>query len=217
MQTITERLVFLNFFETFWNPVSSIPHLFGHQVLPHSKHLGTDVGCESIHLLAVLLHLLSIQHTLQSAGLLRKLEQSLPLILRQRLLLGSSTLGVLSLALGLPLCDLGLFTAKLSLVVLEVVEVGVVRLDALEEEIAGLLEEGVDRKVEVVDRGVQRGLESVAVEVIKRCGLLDGALGGGGGDLVKERCEEVRVVDADRDLVEDILEGELGLLQASLC
>ncbi|KAI6757113.1 hypothetical protein HG531_002938 [Fusarium graminearum] len=74
-----------------------------------------------------------------------------------------------------------------------------------------LLEEGVDRKVEVVDRGVQRGLESVAVEIIKRCGLLDGTLDGSGGDLVKERCEEVRVVDADRDLGEDVLEGQVAL------
>jgi hypothetical protein len=31
---------------------------------------------------------------------------------------------------------------------------------------------------------------------------------------VEEGCEEVRVVDADRDLCEDILEGELRLLQA---
>jgi hypothetical protein len=164
-----------------------------------------------------LLNLLGIQHTLQSAGLLRKLEQSLPLVLGKRLLLGSNTLGVLILALGLPLCDLGLLTGELSLVVLEVVEVGVVRLNALEEEIAGLLEEGVDRKVEVVDRRVQRRLESVAVEVIERCGLLDGTLNGSGGDLVEESCEEVRVVDVDRDLNEDILEAELGLLQASLC
>lgn len=150
------------------NTLLPIFHLFGQQILPHGKHLGTDVGCESIHLLAVLLHLLRVQHTLQSAGLLGKLEQSLPLVLRQRGLLGSSALGILSLALGLPLCDLGLLTAELSLVELEVVEVGVVRLDALEEEIAGLLEEGVDRKVQVVDGGVQRRLKSVAVEVSQR-------------------------------------------------
>jgi hypothetical protein len=43
-----------------------------------------------------------------------------------------------------------------------------VRLDALEEEIARLLEEGVDRKVQVVDGGVQRRLKSVAVEVSQR-------------------------------------------------
>lgn len=199
------------------NPISSILHLFGQQILPHSKHLSTDVGCESIHLLAVLLHLLGVKHTLQSAGLLRKLEQSLPLILGERLLLSSNTLGVLSLALGLPLCDLGLLTAELSLVELEVVEVGVVRLDALEQKVAGLLEEGVDGEVEVIDRGVQRRLEGVAVEVSQRCGLLDITLNGSGGNLVEEGCEEVRVVDADRDLGEDVLEGELGLLQASLC
>lgn len=169
MQTITERLVFLKSLETFLKiPVSPVLHLFWHQVLSYSKHLGTDVGCESIHLLAVLLHLLRVQHTLQSAGLLGKLEQSLPLILGKRSLLGSSTLGVLSLALGLPLCNLGLLTTELSLVELEVVEVGIVRLDALEQKIAGLLEEGIDRKVEVVDRGVQRRLESATVEVIQR-------------------------------------------------
>jgi hypothetical protein len=48
-------------------------------------------------------------------------------------------LGVLGLSLRLPLSDLGLFATKLALIELEVVEIRVVRLDALEEKIAGLL------------------------------------------------------------------------------
>jgi hypothetical protein len=47
--------------------------------------------------------------------------------------------------------DLGLLTAELALVELEVVEVGVVRLDALEEEVAGLLQQRVDGEIEGVD------------------------------------------------------------------
>lgn len=141
------------------------PLLVGGQVLPHSEHLGAHVCRESIHLLAVLLHLLRVQHALKSAGLLRKLEESLPLILGERSLLGGSSLGILGLSLCLPCCDLGLLTAQLSLVELEVVEVGVVGLDALEEEVACLLKEGVDGKVEVVDGRIQRGLDFLTVEV----------------------------------------------------
>jgi hypothetical protein len=109
------------------------------QILPHGKHLGADVGSEAIHLLAVLLHLLSVEHALEAAGLLGKLEQPLPFVLGQQGLLGECPLGVLGLSLRLPLSDLGLFATKLALIELEVVEIRVVRLDALEEKIAGLL------------------------------------------------------------------------------
>jgi hypothetical protein len=55
---------------------------------------------------------------------------------------------VLRLALLLPCCDLGLLTRERSLVVLVVVELRVVVLDALKEQVARLLEEGVDGQVE---------------------------------------------------------------------
>lgn len=119
-------------------------HLLRQQVLPHGKHLGANVGREAIHLLAVLFDLLGVEHALQTAGLLGKLEQSLPLVLRKQGLLGKRSLGVLSLSLGLPLGNLGLLTRQLALVELEVVEVDIVGLDALEQQVASLLEEGID-------------------------------------------------------------------------
>lgn len=48
--------------------------LLRQEVLANSKHLGTHVGRETVNLLAVLLNLLGVQHTLKSAGLLGKLE-----------------------------------------------------------------------------------------------------------------------------------------------
>lgn len=188
--------------------------MLGQQVLPDGEHLGADVGRESVHLLAVLLHLLRVEHALQPAGLLGELEQPLPLVLGQRCLLGRRARRVLRLALGLPLRDLGLLTAELALVELKVVEVGVVRLDALEQEVASLLEEGVYRQVEVVDRGVQRLLDGVFAQVRQRSGGLDLVLLGDLGQLVQERRQEVGVVDFDGELGENILEGQLGLLQA---
>ena len=73
-----------------------------------------------------------------------KLEKLLPLILGQKGLLCGGTAGVLGLALCLPLGDLGLLTGERTLVELVVVKLGVVGLYAVEEEVAGLLEEGVD-------------------------------------------------------------------------
>lgn len=73
-----------------------------------------------------------------------ELEKLLPLVLGQKRLLCGGTAGVLGLALCLPLSDLGLFTGERTLVELVVVEFGVVSLYAVEEEVAGFLEEGVD-------------------------------------------------------------------------
>jgi hypothetical protein len=50
----------------------------------------------------------------------------------------------------LPGGDLGLLTSKRSLVVLVVVELSVVVLNALKEQVARLLEEGIDGQVECV-------------------------------------------------------------------
>lgn len=57
----------------------------------------------------------------------------------------------------LPGGDFGLFAGELTLVVLVVVEFDVVGFDAVEEEVGGFFEEGVDAEVEGVEVGVERG------------------------------------------------------------
>jgi len=61
---------------------------------------------------------------------------------------------VFRLALLLPCCDFGLLARETALIVLVVVEFGMVGFDGVEEEIAGLFEEGVDGEVEGVEVGV---------------------------------------------------------------
>ena len=190
------------------------PRLLGKKVAADGEHLGRDVGREGIHLPGVLVDLAGVEHTLESARLLGKLEQPLPLVLREGSLLSRHTRRVLSLALGLPLGNLELLAGELSLVVLVVVEIGVVRLDAIEEEVAGLLKEGVDGEVERLEARVSGDLDGIAADVVERGGHGDlGALGGS-GYLVEERGEEVRVVDLDGELLEDVLVGELGGTEA---
>jgi hypothetical protein len=138
-------------FPTESPPLGHLSDLLGQQILPDSEHLGAHVGSKAVHLLAVLLNLLGVQHTFQAAGFLGHLEQSLPLILRQGGLLGQHSLGILSLSLRLPLRDFSLLTGDLALIELEVVEIGVVGFDALEEEVASLLKERVDGEVEAVN------------------------------------------------------------------
>lgn len=72
---------------THSNP-GALPCLLRHQVASHGEHLGADICREPVHLPAVLLHLLGVQHALQPAGLLWQLEQPLPLVLWQWRLLG---------------------------------------------------------------------------------------------------------------------------------
>lgn len=81
----------------------------------------------------------------------------MPLVLGKERLFESSAGGVLSLALLLPVADLGLFTGKRTLVVLEVVGLGVVGLDAVEEKVAVLLQEGVNVERQVVEVGGENG------------------------------------------------------------
>lgn len=50
-----------------------------------------------------------------------------------------------------------MFAGELTLVVLVVVEFDVVGFDAVEEEVGGFFEEGVDAEVEGVEVGVERG------------------------------------------------------------
>lgn len=135
--------------------LSSVP---GQKVRLDRKHLRRHACSEPVHLPRVLLHLPRVEQCLQSAGLLRQFEQPLPLVLGEQRLLGCRSCRVLRLALLLPCRDLGLFTRERPLVVLVVVQLRVVVLDALEEQVARLLEERVDGEVERVVVGVERRL-----------------------------------------------------------
>lgn len=188
------------------------------QVRLDCEHLCRDARCEAVHLPRVLLHLPGVEQRLEPAGLLRQLEQPLPLVLGQQRLLRRRPRRVLRLALLLPGCDLGLLTCERALVVLVVVELGVVVLDALEEQVACLLEERVDGEVERVVVGVERGLGGVLVLVQGRQARGEGELllGRLCGQLVEERGEEVRVADGDGELDEDVRVPEAALLEAAL-
>jgi hypothetical protein len=94
--------------------------------------------------------------------------------------------------------DLDLFTGHLALIELEVVEIGVVRLDALKKQVARFLQERINGEIQIIDGRIQRSLEGVSLDIIYRVGGLDFIRRGRGGHLVKECCEEVRVVHADR-------------------
>ena len=100
-----------------------------------------------------------------------------------------------------------------------VVELGVVVLDALQEQIARLLQEGVDREIQGVEVGVERGLRGVGVLLERRQvrGERELFLRRVGGQLVEERCEEVRVVDDQGQLDQDVLVAETALLQTAGC
>ena len=99
-----------------------------------------------------------------------------------------------------------------------VVKLGVVSLYAVEQQVAGLLEEGVDGKVERVEvRGQREGGErGVLFEGGKASREVERLGRGSGGQLVQERGEEVRVVDDDGKLGEDVLVAEAALLQAEI-
>lgn len=194
---------------------SGIP---GQQVRLDCKHLCCDARGEAVHLPGVLLDLPRVEQRLQPAGLLGQLEQPLPLILWQQWLLRRRPRRVLRLALLLPCRDLGLLARERALVVLVVVELRVVVLDALEEQVARLLEEGVDGEVERVVVGVERGLGQVRVLVQGREAGRERELllGGLRRQLVEERGEKVRVADGDGELDEDVRVPETVLLKAAL-
>ena len=194
---------------------SGIP---GQKVRLDCKHLRCDARGEAVHLPGVLLDLPRVEQRLQPAGLLRQLEQPLPLVLWQQWLLRRRPRRVLRLALRLPCRDLGLLACERALVVLVVVELRVVVLDALEEQVARLLEEGVDGEVERVVVGVERGLGQVRVLVQGREAGRERELllGGLRRQLVEERGEKVRVADGDGELDEDVRVPETVLLKAAL-
>ena len=109
-----------------------------------------------------------------------------------------------------------MFTGERTLVELVVVEFGVVGLYAVEEEVAGLLKEGVDREVERVEVGCQgqRGKRGVLLEGGEAGREVQGLAWGRSRQLVEERGEKVRVVDDNGQLGEDVLVAETALLQA---
>ena len=201
---------------------SSNPTLFGelpgHQVALDRKHLARRGRDEAVDLARVLLHLAAVEHGLQAAGLLGQLEQPLPLVLGERRLLEGRAAGVLGLALGLPGSDLGLLAGQRPLVVLVVVGLGVVRLDALEEKIAVLLQVRVDAERQVVVVGVQNGVldEGAGLQGGQGRGQLGGRRHLGALQLVDERGDQVRVVDLNRQFDEDILVSQVGLLQPAI-
>lgn len=196
------------------SPHCLFSNLAGQQVALGSKHLAGSGRDESIDLAGELLHLAGVEHALQPAGLSGELEQALPLVFGEEGLLQGGTGGVLLSALLLPVVDLLLLAAKHTLVVLVVVGLGVVGLDAIKQEIAVLLEVGIDVERQVVQVGgeiggfgVRAGLES------GERGRKVGRTGRGALQLVDEGGDQVRVVDLNGELVEDILVAEVGLLE----
>lgn len=143
----------------------------------------------------------------------------MPLVLRKEGLLECRAGGVFGLALLLPVVDLGLFTGERTLVVLEVVGLGVVSLDAVKEKIAVLLQDGVNVERQVVEVGGENGRlsERAGFQSGQRWGEIRGSRGAGGLELVDERGDQVRVVDLDRQFNEDVLVSQVGLLQPVVC
>lgn len=97
-----------------------------------------------------------------------------------------------------------------------VVELGVVGLYAVEEEVASLLEEGVNREVKRVEVGCQGegGERGILLESGEAGREVQGLAGRRSRELVEERGEKVRVVDDNGELGEDVLVTETALLQA---
>lgn len=95
-----------------------------------------------------------------------------------------------------------------------VVQVCIVRLDAVQEQVTCLLKERVDGKIQSVQRRVGRDLDRSTLNVGQRRGERDIGVGRRHGKLVQEGSEEMGVVDVDGKLEKDVLVGQLRLLQA---
>lgn len=185
------------------------------QVTLDSKHLTSSRRHKAVDLARKLVNLAGVEHALQPAGLGGELEQTLPLVLGEQGLLEGGAGGVLLGALLLPVVDLLLLAAQDTLVVLVVVHLGVVGLDAVQEKVAVLLEEGVDAERQVVEVGGEDGRlrEGAGLKGAERGGKVGGSRGLGGLQLVDEGGDQVRVVDLDGKLVENVLVAEGRLLQ----
>lgn len=164
-----------------WNKDrKALLHLLRHQIAPNRKHFPRNPRREPIHLSRILLHLPRIQQHLQPPRLLRQLEQSLPLILRQGRLLVHLPHRILAPALLLPGGDFGLLAREGARVVAVVVEFGVVGFDGVEQVVARLGEEGVDAEGEGGEVGGE-GAGLVGGDFGEGVGDGGGGLGGGGG------------------------------------
>ena len=190
-------------------------NLTGQQVALDSEHLAGGRRNEAVDLARELLHLAGVEHALQPAGLGGELEQTLPLVLGEQGLLQSSASGVLLGALLLPVVDLLLLTAEHTLVVLVIVDLGIVGLDAVQQKVAVLLQERIDAEGQVVkvrdeDGGLREGAGLKGTERGREIGRSRRM---GGLELVDEGGDQMRVVNLNRQLFENVLVAEIGFLQ----
>lgn len=93
-----------------------------------------------------------------------------------------------------------------------------VGLDAVEEKVAVLLEEGIDAEGQVVEVGRQHGVldEWAGFQSGQRRREIGGGRLAGALKLVEERGDQVRVVDFHGEFNEDVLESQVGLLEPVL-
>ena len=174
------------------------------QIPSDGEHLACGPRHETIHLPCILIHLSRIEHGFQPARFCGQLEQPLPLVLRQRWLFRQRPCSVLCFALRLPLLDLGLFAGQGAGVVGEVVGLDMVGFNGVEEVVAGLGQEGVDGEIEEGEIGGEGvgGGDGVAFNGGERARWLGhDARAEELGYLVQERCDAVRVVDCDGELL----------------
>jgi hypothetical protein len=192
--------------------------LIGQQVALDGKHLARAGRDEAVDLARVLIHLAGVEHAVQTAGLGWKLEQTLPLVLREEGLVESGTGGILLCALLLPRVDLLLLATEHTLVVLVVVDLGVVGLDAVQEEIAVLLQEGIDAEGQVFEVGGKSGgfAEGTGLEGSQGGGKLSRSRRGRALQLVNEGGDQVGVVELDGQFLEDVGVAQVGLLQTAI-
>ena len=116
----------------------------------------------------------------------------------------------------MPGSNLSLLTSEGSLVVLVVVDLRVVILYALKEQVASLLEERIYGEIKRVVVWKEGRLGNVGIllqgsQVGRELELL---LWRTRRQLVQEGSEEMRVVNSDRELDQDIVVAETALLQA---
>lgn len=190
----------------------------GQQVALDGKHLARAGRDEAVDLARVLFHLAGVEHALQTAGFGGELEQTLPLVLGEEGLVESGTAGILLCALRLPGVDLLLLAAEHTLVVLVVVDLGVVGLDAVQEEIAVLLQEGIDAEGQVVEVGGKGGVfaEGAGLKGSQGGRELSGSCGNRALQLVNESSDQVGVVELDGQFLEDVGVAQVGLLEAAI-
>lgn len=108
------------------------------QIPSNREHLARSSCDKAIDLPRVLLHLSAVEHALQPRRLGWQFEKPLPLVLGKQSLLRERPCRILCFPLRLPLLYLGLLSRECPRVVTEVVGLGMVCLDGVKEEVAGL-------------------------------------------------------------------------------